>query len=221
MPKRRASRRVSAQSKADAQKKRQNRLLFGAVGNAAIVAVVAAVVLFGGGGGTARADDFRITLYQGVAELGGAREINLASLHGKPLVLNFWAGLCPPCRAEMPGFQQFYEVFKDDVTLIGVDIGPFMRLGSHANAESLLQELHITYPAGFTDDGSVPRKYGVTSMPTTVFIKSNGEIFEKRSGALSRGNMISLATALLADEDSGEQGQGAPVPQAGAASGDN
>ncbi len=209
MPKRSAKRRVSAQSKVGTQKKRQNRLLFGAVGTAAIVAVVAAVVLFGGGSGTARAEDFRISLYQGVAELGGTREINLSSLHGKPLVLNFWAGLCPPCRAEMPGFQQFYEEFKDDVTLIGVDIGPFMRLGSHGDAENLLQELHITYPAGFTDDGGVPRKYGVTAMPTTVFIKSNGEIFEKKSGALSHGNMVSLATALLAADVSGEQGPGA------------
>ena len=208
MPKKRPARRVSVQSKAGTQKRRQNQLLFGAVGTAAIVAVVAAVVLFGGGR-TARADDFRITLYQGVAELGGTREINLSSLHGKPLVLNFWAGLCPPCRAEMPGFQQFYDEFKDDVTLIGVDIGPFMRLGSHANAESLLQELGITYPAGFTDDRGVPRKYGVTAMPTTVFIKSNGEIFEKRSGALSRGNMISIATTLLDADDSGEQSRGA------------
>ncbi len=200
MPKRRSKRRVSAQSKAGTQKKRQNQLLFGAVGAAAIVAVVVAVVLFGGGGGTARADDFRISLYQGVAELGGTREINLSSLHGKPLVLNFWAGLCPPCRAEMPGFQQFYNEFKDDVTLLGVDIGPFMRLGSQTDAENLLRELNITYPAGFTDDGGVPRKYRVTSMPTTVFIKSNGEIFEKKSGALSRGNMVSLATAMLANE---------------------
>ncbi len=209
MPKRRSTRRVSAQAKAGTPKKRQNQLLFGAVGAAVIVAVVAAVVFIGGVGGTARADDFRISLYQGVAELGGTREINLSSLHGKPLVLNFWAGLCPPCRAEMPGFQQFYDQFKDEVTLIGVDIGPFMRLGSHADAESLLQELRITYPAGFTTDGGVPRKYGVVSMPTTVFIKSNGEIFQKRSGALSLGNMVSLATALLAAEESGDLGQGA------------
>lgn len=208
MPKRRPARRVSAQSKAGTQKKRQNQLLFGAVGTAAIVAVVAAVVLFGRGGGTARADDFRITLYQGVTELGGTRQINLASLHGKPLVLNFWAGLCPPCRAEMPGFQQFYDDFKDDLTLIGVDIGPFMRLGSHRDAENLLQELHITYPAGFTDDGGVPRKYGVIAMPTTVFIKSNGEIFEKKSGALSRRDMVTLATALLAADDAGELDHG-------------
>ncbi len=209
MPNRRPKRRVSAQSKAGTQKKRQNQLLFGAVGAAAIVAVVAAVVLLSGGGGTARADDFRISLYQGVAELGGGREINLSSLHGKPLVLNFWAGLCPPCRAEMPGFQQFYDQFKDDVTRIGVDIGPFMRLGSHADAESLLQELRITYPAGFTTDGGVPRKYGVTAMPTTVFIKSNGDIFEKRSGALSLGDMTRLATTLLAAEAADESSRDA------------
>jgi len=120
------------------------------------------------------------------------------------MVLNFWAGLCPPCRAEMPQFQVFYEEFKDDIMLLGIDIGPFMNLGSHTDADALLRELGVTYPTGWTDDGSVPRKFGVTGMPTTVFIKSNGEIFEKASGAIDARFLARATQELMAAE--AEQG---------------
>ena len=200
MPKQRSRRRVSNAARTGSHKNRQQMLLFGGLAVAAILAVVAAVVFVGGGGGTARASDFSFSLYQGVSELGGLREMNLSRLHGKPIVLNFWAGNCPPCRAEMPQFQLFYDEFRDDITLLGIDIGPFTGLGSHRDAENLLRELGITYPAGFTDDAGVPRKYRVTSMPTTVFIKSDGEIFERRSGALNRNTLVRLTSAMLAEE---------------------
>ena len=57
---------------------------------------------------------------------------------------------------------------------------------------------------GWTDDGSVPRKYGVTAMPTTVFIKSNGEIFQKASGAIDANFLTRATRDLMAAE--AEQG---------------
>ena len=75
-------------------------------------------------------------------------------------------------------------------------------MGSHGDADALLRELGVTYPAGWTDDGSVPRKYGVVSMPTTVFIKSNGEIFEKLSGAIDANFLIRVTQNLMAAEAS-------------------
>ena len=56
--------------------------------------------------------------------------------------------LSVPCRAEMPQFQAFHEEFKDQVTLLGIDLGPFTGLGSHEDADELLQELGVTYPDG-------------------------------------------------------------------------
>ena len=195
--------RVSAAASTGSRKKRRDRLMFGGLGVSAIVGVVLVVVLVAGGGGPSRAPNFSFSLYQGVSELG-SREMDLSRLHGEPVVLNFWAGLCPPCRAEMPEFQRFYEEFKDQVTLVGIDIGPFMRLGSHRDAENLLRELGVTYPAGFTNDGSVPRKYRITGMPTTVFIKSNGEIFDKRTGALNRNTLVRMTTEMLRAEAASE-----------------
>ena len=88
--------------------------------------------------------------------------------------------------------------------VLGIDIGPFTSLGSHSDADALLRELGVTYPAGWTDDGSVPRKYGVTSMPTTVFITSDGIIFEKSVGAVDANFLARATRELLAAE--AEQG---------------
>ena len=191
--------RVSAAASTGSQKKRRDRLMFGGLGVLAIVGVVLVVVLVAGGGGPSRAPNFSFSLYQGVSE-SGYRELDLSRLNGEPVILNFWAGLCPPCRAEMPEFQRFHDEFKDQVTLVGIDIGPFMGLGSHGDAENLLQELKVTYPAGFTNDGGVPRKYNVLGMPTTVFIKSNGEIFDKRTGALNRNTLARITIEMLRAE---------------------
>ncbi len=173
--------------------------MWGGLGGAAIIAVVLIAIMVPGLGGPSQAADFDFTLYQGAGELG-SKEMSLSRLDSRPVILNFWAGQCPPCRAEMPEFQRFYDEYKDRVTLIGIDIGPFMSLGTHRDAEDLLRELGITYPAGFTNDGSVPRKYRVTAMPTTVFIHPGGEIFEKRTGALNYSFLTRVTSSMLAAE---------------------
>ena len=153
-----------------------------------------------GSGGTLKAAyQFPFTLYQGESELGGP-DLNLADLGGKPVVLNFWAGLCPPCRAEMPDLQLFHNEFKDDVTLIGIDIGQYLGLGNQTDAQDLLNELRITYPAGFTNDSRVIRLYEVLGMPTTVFINSKGEIFRKWGGLLNLKVLADISNEMLAQE---------------------
>jgi len=104
------------------------------------------------------AQDLSSTLYQG-SDVLGEGNLTISSLQGKPLVLNFWAGLCPPCRAEMPDLQEFYEENKDRVNLLGIDVGQFTGLGDQASAKALLEELDVTYPAGFTNYGGVMRDY--------------------------------------------------------------
>ena len=142
------------------------------------------------------APNFAITLFQGEAKLGGT-DVNLRQFQGKPLIINFWAGLCPPCRAELPDLQEFYNEFSDRVTLVGVDLGQFTGLGSLQDAKDLLEELQISYPVGFTNDGSVISKYKVFAMPTTVFIDASGEIFKKWGGALNAGVLREQTNAML------------------------
>ena len=143
------------------------------------------------------APDVLVTLYQGEKALG-TRQIALSQLwERKPVVLNFWAGLCPPCRVEMPDFQALYDQNGSKFTLIGVDIGPFIGLGSHEDGKALLRELRITFPAGATADVRTVRNYQILGMPTTVFITSQGRILRKHTGLLTRGQMDSFLAELL------------------------
>ncbi|MEK7276694.1 MAG: TlpA disulfide reductase family protein [Chloroflexota bacterium] len=131
------------------------------------------------------APDFQLTLYQG-ADVLGLEELKFSDIfgQGKPVVLNFWAGLCPPCRAEMPGFQKVYDELGDQFILLGVDIGPFIGLGSREDGQALLRELNITYPAGTTFEAGTVEQYKVRGMPTTVFLTSEGGIFDTHAGLL-------------------------------------
>ena len=132
----------------------------------------------------------------GSSKVGGS-ESDLAQLRGKPVVLNFWAGLCPPCRAEMPDLQIFYDKFKDRVTLIGIDLGRFTGLGNEQDARDLLQDLGVTYPAGFTNDSGVVKDFKILGMPTTFFIRADGTIFKKWSGALDEDTLAKQTNAML------------------------
>lgn len=148
------------------------------------------------------ASDFRISAYQGSDALGG-EEVWLSSLFSQasgerpPIVLNFWAGQCPPCRAEMPDLQEVYEEYGDRVLLFGLDVGPFVGLGSRDDGRALLADLGVIYPAGTTFDQEVVRSYRVVGMPTTYLIKSDGEILRSWTGLLTKDKMVDLVEELL------------------------
>jgi thiol-disulfide isomerase/thioredoxin len=140
---------------------------------------------------------FPVTMFQGQDEVGGDM-VELGGLLGKqPIVINFWAGLCPPCRAEMPDFQAFYEDFNDRVLLLGIDLGQFTGLGTQQDATDLLADLQVTYPAGFTDDGDVIKEYRVLGMPSTIFIDANGEVFDTWTGPLNEETLKEKTLEML------------------------
>ena len=193
------------------QRKQRKFLRYEWSGGVVLLGAVLAVILVACGGALGAnaatgaeapkdpAPDFSFTLYQGESRLGAAA-LDLSDLQGQPTVLNFWAGLCPPCRAELPDLQLFYEEFNDQVNVVGIDLGNFTGLGNQDDAQILLSELAIAYPNGFTSDDTVVRRYQVLSMPTTVFINSKGEIFKKWNGALNRDILTEQTTELLKQE---------------------
>jgi thiol-disulfide isomerase/thioredoxin len=142
--------------------------------------------------------DFQIAVYQGQDVLGGD-EVDFSGVveQGKPVVLNFWAGLCPPCRLEMPDLQEVHEEFGDQIVLVGVDVGTFTGLGDEQEGRALLQEVGVTYPAGTTANAEVMRAYEVIGMPTTLFITPDGEIVERWTGLLTKDKMEELVQELI------------------------
>jgi thiol-disulfide isomerase/thioredoxin len=181
----------------------------------AVVALLLAPALasgFGGRGESRRgserpalpaARDFDIQVYQNGQPLGGLETSSFATVldQGKPVVLNFWAGLCGPCRAEMPELQATYDALKDDIVLLGIDIGPFTGLGTVEQGVALLQQLGVRFPAGTTSSAAVVTDYGILGMPTTFFITSAGGVARKWTGPLNEDKLTELVNELLALED--------------------
>jgi thiol-disulfide isomerase/thioredoxin len=139
--------------------------------------------------------DFTYTLFSANGRAGSAQR--LSDLRGKPVVLNFWAGQCPPCRVEMPEFQGFYEDFQARIAVLGIDVGAFTDLGSRDDARRLVTELGVSYPTGFTEDQRVIKLYQVYAMPTTIFIDANGKLVKRWNGVLNRDALTAMAEHLL------------------------
>ena len=176
------------------------RRKLGGLGLWAVAAIAAAVVLAACESEVEDAvPELAVTVTQGADVVGGG-DVTLAGILdlGKPVVVNFWAALCAPCRLEMPDFQRVYDDRADEVTLLGVDIGPQWRLGSRGEGEALLAELGVTYPAGITADPDVNVKFNVLGMPTTVFIDADGRVRRTWTGALNEAKMNEFIDALVA-----------------------
>jgi cytochrome c biogenesis protein CcmG/thiol:disulfide interchange protein DsbE len=103
----------------------------------------------------------------------GKGTINLGSLKGHPVVLNFWSVTCPPCNAEMPYLRGLYAHYGANgaFTLLGIDQGD-----PGADIQQFGQRFQINYPLLFDAGSSVNVKYGVTTLPQTYFIDSAGVV---------------------------------------------
>jgi thiol-disulfide isomerase/thioredoxin len=148
--------------------------------------------------GSEVASDFEIIVYQGQHLLGGD-SVRLSELlaQGKPVVVILWAGLCPVCRAEMPGLQDAFDKHGESVTFIAVDIGTYVGLGSEEDARALLADLGITIPAGRTPDASVLQEYRVLGTPTTLFLSPDGAVATRWTGPLTSSQLDGYLTALV------------------------
>ena len=140
-----------------------------------------------------------ISFYQGGDSFEGETAL-LSDVvgQGKPVVLNFWAALCPPCRIEIPDFQRVHEAREAEVTVLGLDIGPQQFLGTRDQGRELLAELGVEYPAGTTFSETVVRDYEILSMPTTVFIAADGSVFRTWSGLLTEEKLNEIIDELIA-----------------------
>lgn len=106
--------------------------------------------------------------------------IALANLRGRPLVINFWASWCPPCREEAPLIERTWRAYKNrNLTFLGVNIQD-----RKEDALSYLQEFDITYPNGPDPTGEITIDYGVSGLPVTFFISRDGKVVRRWVGAL-------------------------------------
>ncbi len=143
-----------------------------------------------GASGAARvnrpAGDFTLPLFNG-------GEITLSSLKGKPVVINFWASWCPPCRDEAPILEKVWRSYREKgVTFIGVDIQD-----KAEDALAYIEEFDITYPNGQDTDGRITIDYGVGGIPVTFFVDRDGLIVSRWVGAINEALLVARIEELL------------------------
>lgn len=125
---------------------------------------------------------------------GGAQ--SLQALRGQVVLVNFWATWCPPCRAEMPGFQKVYEAKHDEgFTVVGVSMDD----ASPDHVASFLRDHAITYPVAMAGP-EVPAAFGgVNSFPTSFLIDRQGRVRYTVQGIFASVTLRAAVDRLLAE----------------------
>ena len=118
-----------------------------------------------------------------VYDLDG-NEVNLTDFFGKPIILNFWASWCGPCKMEMPDFNEAYSTYKDEIEFLMVNMTDGSR-ETVEKASSFIAESGYTFPVYYDTQYSAAITYSVSSLPTTYFINEEGELVTYARGAIN------------------------------------
>jgi peroxiredoxin len=129
----------------------------------------------------------------------GGGTISLGELQGQPVVINFWASWCPPCRSEMPALQRVHEEFKDEgLVILGINAANQDRM---SDAIDFAKQKNLTFPIVFDTGGRASNDYEVRSLPTTFFVDGQGRIQEIIvGGPISEALLRIRAEQLLSEE---------------------
>lgn len=125
--------------------------------------------------------------------------VKLSDHLGKPMVLNFWASWCGPCKSEMPEFDQVYAQMGEEVTFLMVN----MTTGRETleSAKAYVAEQAFSFPVFYDTAGEAAAAYGVQSLPTTYFIDEEGNLAAWANSAISR-EILERGIAIAMGEES-------------------
>jgi len=122
----------------------------------------------------------------------------LSELRGRPVLINFWASWCGPCRQEMPAMERIFRQYQSQGFLI-LAINSTHQ-DSQANALAFGEQLQLSFPILFDDNGEVYQKYQVRALPTSFFVTADGIIQEMIVGGPMAEALLEIRVAQLFEE---------------------
>ncbi|NMH68913.1 redoxin domain-containing protein [Bacillus sp. RO3] len=136
-----------------------------------------------------RAPDFELTTLEG-------ETIKLSDYQGKKVILNFWATWCPPCKAEMPHMESYYEDYaeEENVEILAVNLTS-MDDGKKA-VQQFVDGYELTFPIPMDEEGKVGDEYRVFTIPTTYMIDTGGIIQHKIVGPMNEEMMSKMVEGM-------------------------
>ena len=121
-----------------------------------------------------------------LSRIGGPGDLQLSSLRGKAVVLNFWASWCSPCKREAPALQAVSKTWGKRVVVLGVDVNDFQ-----GDARGFMRKYGLTYPVVHDNKNVTTPKYGLTGLPETFFLDRRGRIVEHVPGEVRAADLNS------------------------------
>lgn len=111
-------------------------------------------------------------------------DVSLSQFHGRPVLINFWASWCTPCREEMPELVRAYEAHKTEgFVILGLNL---TYSDSLPDVQAFVKEFKITFPVPLDKDGAVAeRLYQIPGIPTSIFINRDGTIERIQVGVMN------------------------------------
>ncbi len=120
---------------------------------------------------------------------GDGNEVRLSDFFGKPIVLNFWASWCGPCRSEMPDFNETFLEIGEEVRFLMVN----MTDGAQETleiAKQFVADSGYDFPVFYDVNYDAAITYGVSSLPTTYFIAADGTLTAYAMGAIDEETLM-------------------------------
>jgi cytochrome c biogenesis protein CcmG/thiol:disulfide interchange protein DsbE len=170
----------------------------------AIAVVATAFALSGDDAPSSSAPGTGAATTRGVAEVGdlapdftlttlAGETVQLSEYRGSPVIVNFWASWCVPCREEFPVLQDALDEHeRAGLAIVGVT---YRDIASDSRA--FVREMDATWPQGIDERGDVAGSYGVRAIPLTFYVDADGRITDRVFGGVTERQMSEALEEIL------------------------
>ncbi|WP_231505661.1 TlpA disulfide reductase family protein [Bacillus sp. EB01] len=134
------------------------------------------------------APDFQIKTLDGA-------DVKLSNMRGKKVIVNFWATWCPPCKAEIPHMEDFYDTAdKTKVEILAINLTTTEK--NEGNVKEFVKDKKVTFPVLLDEDGDIGDQYQAVTIPTSYLIDSQGIVRKKIVGPMDKDMMNQLIESV-------------------------